>query len=218
MLRACLFDLDGTLLNSLDDLASSVNAMRAAWELEPLSTEVVRGHIGNGLPMLVRRSLTPELAADEAKHAAAVEAMRNHYAENWSVLTRPYAGMTEAVASLKAAGIKLGVISNKIHEMTVRCVEHFFPIGTFEVILGQREGVPRKPDPAGAFDALGILGVPAAECAYVGDSDVDMQMAHAAGLTAVGVSWGFRHEAELVAEHPHFLIHKPSELLPIFAG
>lgn len=211
-LKAFIFDLDGTLVDSLADLATAVNRMlddngypRCSMELFPL-------HIGDGMKKLVERALPADKRDPQNVVRCAAEYL-SHYERCWHDETHVYDGMAEAVAGLRARGVRLGVISNKPHRFTVLCSEFFFPNGSFEIILGQREGIARKPDPAGGIELARLMGLAPSECAYIGDSGVDMEFGTAIGMRRIGVLWGFRDRAELVASGTEVLIEHPGELL-----
>jgi phosphoglycolate phosphatase len=144
-----------------------------------------------------------------------VEEYRAHYDTLWNAQTRPYEGIHEMLAELKARGVKLGVISNKAHRFTVPMTEHFFGREIFDHILGQRAEVPRKPDPAGAHEMAAVLGVDVTACAYVGDSGIDMAFAKNSGMLGIGVSWGFRSVEELREHGARMIVDHPRELLTL---
>jgi phosphoglycolate phosphatase len=196
-LKAVLFDLDGTLLDSLEDLGEAVNRTLRELGFPVHEAAEYRQFIGEGAKKLVERAL-PEPARDDGEVVERALALyQRHYEACWHERTRVFPGLSELVSDLGARGLRLGVISNKPHRFTQLCVGHFFPAAGFEVILGQRDGVARKPDPAAGLEAARSLGLAPGECVYVGDSGVDMQFAKAAGMGAVGVLWGFRDEREL---------------------
>ncbi len=213
-LKAFIFDLDGTLIDSLADIAESINRMLDARGYPRCELEVFRQMVGDGMDKLVERAL-PEQAREATLIQTCVEEYRAHYDQLWQAQTRPYDGIVAMLAALKARGMKLGVISNKAHRFTVPMTEHFFGTAVFDHILGQRAAVPRKPDAAGAHEMAAALGLDPAEMAYVGDSGIDMQFAKAAGMLAVGVRWGFRSEAELCACGAEVLLSQPTELLAL---
>jgi phosphoglycolate phosphatase len=213
-MNAFIFDLDGTLIDSLEDLADAVNLMLAERGYPQQPLELFPKYIGDGVHKLVERALPPEaLSADNLQDCVA--AYQGFYETTWDKKTKPYAGMTECLAELRRRGFKMGVLSNKPHAFTLKCCTHFFPAGTFDVVFGQRPQVPRKPDPAGAFEILREFRLPPEKCFYVGDSGIDMALAKNAAMPAVGVLWGFRGEAELRENGAQYLIDRPEELLAL---
>ena len=210
-LKAFIFDLDGTLIDSLADIAESINRMLDARGYPRCEQEVFKQMVGDGMEKLVERAL-PEGARSEELIKICVEEYRAHYDTLWNAQTRPYAGIVEMLSSLKSRGLKLGVISNKAHRFTVPMTEHFFGPDVFDHILGQRAEVPRKPAPDGAHEMTAFLGLKTDEMAYVGDSGIDMQFAKSSGMRAVGVRWGFRSEAELLECGADALVSSPAEL------
>lgn len=215
-LKALLFDLDGTLINSLADLASAINRMLAVKGYPAQPLEVFPKFIGEGMNKLVERAL-PETARDAATIEACLAEYMRQYDLCWHEQTAVYEGMHEVLAAAQAQGLRIGCISNKGHRFTQLCCAHFFPQVAWDVVFGQREGVPRKPDPAAAHEAAALLGVAVEECAYVGDSGIDMEFATRAGMLAVGVTWGFRSEAELRENGARRLFSRPGELLDLLA-
>jgi phosphoglycolate phosphatase len=209
--QAYLFDLDGTLIDSLADIAASVNLMLEAREHPPRGLELFRQMIGDGMEKLVERAL-PEHARDAEIIRAGVAEYRANYEQQWQDQTRPYEGIVEMLATLKARGVKLGVISNKAHRFTVPMTEHFFGKEVFDIILGARPEVPHKPAPDAAHEVAAIWGLPTGEIAYVGDSGIDMDFAKNSGMRAIGVRWGFRGERELQEHGADLLISHPCEL------
>ncbi len=213
-LRACLFDLDGTLLDTLRDLAESMNSVLQERGVPTHAIEAYRYLIGDGVRMLVTRAL-PDHARDPATIDAALADYRRAYAAHWNVHTRPYDGIPELLDALVARGIVLGILSNKPHAMTVKCVDGFLAQWPFACVLGQRDDVARKPDPAGALEAAARMCVAPAEVLYLGDTATDMMTARAAGMFAVGATWGFRPESELLAAGAQAIIHRPVEVLSL---
>ncbi len=213
-LQAIIFDLDGTLIDSLADIAESINRMLDDRGYPRCEKEVFKDMVGDGMEKLVERAL-PEAVRTPELITTCVEEYRAYYDKLWNDRTLPYDGIVEVLPALRARGLKLAVISNKAHRFTVPMTEHFFGAGCFDAILGQRNEVPRKPDAAGAHEMAALLGVPLAACAYVGDSGVDMQFGSNAGMYRIGVRWGFRSEAELLANGADVLIDQPQDLLAV---
>lgn len=211
-MKAFIFDLDGTLIDSISDIAEAVNRMLADHGYPRAPLTAFPRYIGDGVGPLVQRALPPE-AAEREDIAARVADYQRHYEDTWKLATVPYSGMHETLAELRARGMKLAVLSNKPDHFTKLCCEHFFPDAGFEVVFGAREGVPRKPHPQGAFDICEILNVPPHECAYVGDSGIDMELAANAGMYAVGVRWGFRSEQELLEKGARTIVAQPDDLV-----
>jgi len=213
-IRASIFDLDGTLLDSLADLADSVNLILASYSFPTHPREAYRDFIGDGVRSLCARALPAE-----SRHAALLDAavarFQEVYADRWNRLSRPYDGITAVLDQLTSAGVQLAVLSNKPHAFTVACMEHFFAAWRFDLILGQREGVPRKPDAAAALQIAAQLGRRAQECVFVGDSVIDVATGKNAGMRTVAVSWGFRPRQELFSAEPDLLIDRPSDLLQL---
>lgn len=216
--KAAIFDLDGTLLDTLGDLAGGVNAALRANGFPEHGEQAIRRFIGDGAEMLIRRALPDGVGKESDRVAACLASFEVHYGEHYADLTRPYDGIEQLLAALSKLGVPLGILSNKPHEFTVRCACSYFgdEDSPFRVVFGQREGVAKKPDPAGAIEAAGLLGVEPADCLYIGDSDVDMLTAKAAGMAAIGVSWGFRSVDELRAAGALQVIESPAELLSAF--
>lgn len=210
-LKALLFDLDGTLINSLADLASAINRMLALKGYPQRALALFPKFIGEGMNKLVERAL-PEDARDPATIAECLAEYMRQYDQCWHEQTEVYEGLHEVIAAAQAKGLRVGCISNKGHRFTQLCCAHFFPDVKWDVVFGQREGVPRKPDPAAAHEAAALLGLTTADCAYVGDSGIDMEFATRAGMLSVGVTWGFRSEAELQENGAKLLFSQPHQL------
>ncbi|HJA78182.1 HAD-IA family hydrolase [uncultured Desulfovibrio sp.] len=222
-MRAFLFDLDGTLLDTLADIGNACNAMLAAHGYPTHPVEDYRRMIGNGFGMLVRRALPDEALTalraalpDEAAVEALVRETRAIYADHLNDATRPYEGMPQALRELARRGMRLAVFSNKPDEYTRILVEAHFP-GVFSVIRGARPDTPLKPDPAGALSVIAATDTTAGQCFYVGDSDVDMLTARNAGMVGVGVGWGFRGLDEVRAAGAERLVRHPLELPGLLA-
>lgn len=215
MYKACIFDLDGTLTDTLESLTYSVNETLKELDLPCITREQCRDFVGNGARYLLERSL--EAVGDE-KLLHIEEAMQIYgriFKQNCTYKVAPYDGIEEMLATLKKAGMKLAVLSNKPHLQTLDVVSTFFGEETFEAVQGQQEGVPRKPNPTAARMIAEKFGVDQTECVYVGDSDVDMQTGNAARMKTVGVTWGFRPKEVLVEHGAHHTIDHPEELITI---
>lgn len=213
---AVLFDLDGTLLDTLADLAASGNEVLVSHGHPPHPVDAYRGFIGDGMINLVRRIFPPEDLPEEGAEAERILVeYRASYGRHWQDTTKPFSGIPALLDDLVAAGIPLGVVSNKAHDFTQRCVDAFLSQWPWQVVIGQREGIPPKPDPTGAIEAATALGVAPENCYFIGDSDVDMMTARAAGMKAIGVAWGFRPVAELQEAGATTILETPGQLLPL---
>lgn len=214
--QAVLFDLDGTLLDTLRDLGESMNRVLTRLGHPVHSLEAYRFLVGEGATVLVTRAL-PETHRSEADVRHALAEYRRDYEQHWNVHTRPYDGIPELLDALVGNGLTLGILSNKPHAMTVRCVDGYLSASRFACVLGQRDNVARKPDPAGAIEAARLMRVDPARTLYLGDTATDMETARAAGMFAVGETWGFRPESELLAAGAEAIVHRPREVLSLLA-
>ncbi len=210
--KAVIFDLDGTLLDTLEDLADSLNRVLQHKGFPTHPTEAFRYFVGNGAAMLVSRALPPERRDDELT-ADCLEAFRKEYNCNWNVKTKPYNGVSELLDALTAKNIEMAVLTNKPQHFAELCIQEFLSVWKFAMILGQRDGVPMKPDPAGPQEIVKYLDIPPQEFLYLGDSDVDMRTAVHANMFPVGAMWGFRSERELRESGAVEVISRPTELL-----
>lgn len=209
-----IFDLDGTLLDTLEDIANACNAALAAAGYPTHAVNSYRGFVGSGMEALVRRCLPPELAASISAPALAalVDNTRAAYNAAWNICTRPYPGVVDMLQRLTAQGLALAVLSNKPHAWTVEMVQYYFPSIPFREIRGAMPNVPHKPDPTAALAIAQALSVAPSCCAFVGDSDIDILTAKAAGMLPIGVSWGFRGEAELRAAGAASIAHTGKDI------
>ena len=212
MKKLVIFDLDGTLLDTIADLAESANYALKQLGYPTHDVETILTFVGNGINKLLERALPSHEQTEEN-----VIRMRSHFVPYYDVhnadLSNPYPGIVSLLEDLQAKGIQIAVASNKYQEATVKLVKQYFPDIDFIEILGQREGINVKPDPTIVFDILQKADVSKEDILYVGDSGVDMQTAINAGVDAVGVTWGFRPRAELESFQPMGLIDKAEELL-----
>lgn len=219
MYTTVLFDLDGTLLNTIDDLADSANRVCAAHGWPTYTVDQYRYFVGNGIPKLVER-FSPESARDPETLAATLKEFDAEYGAHMFDKTAPYPGMPELLARLHERGIRMAVYSNKADEFAGDVVVRYFEASLFEVIRGARKGVPTKPAPEGTKALMAHLGVdPAAgNVLYVGDSNVDVATAHNAGLPCCGVLWGFRTREELQQAGAEFLAADTAQLEAVILG
>lgn len=205
---AVIFDLDGTLLNTLEDLADSVNFALSAAGLPLRTTEEVRRFIGDGVPVLIVRSVAP--VTDPKVIDFVHQCFTRHYRENCENKTRPYEGVPQMLERLQAEGIPAAIVSNKVDFAVKKLAAQYFP-GKITLALGDRDGVPRKPAPDSLLEAIRLL-----HCShplYVGDSDVDVQTAKGARVDGIFVTWGFRSREELTAAGARQLADSPAQLL-----
>ncbi|MBW1892103.1 MAG: HAD family hydrolase [Deltaproteobacteria bacterium] len=210
--KAVIFDLDGTLLDTLADLADSLNRVLQDKGLPTHPLEAFRYFVGAGASTLVSRALPPERRNDELT-ADCLEAFLREYNRNWDLKTKPYDGVPELLDALTAKHIEMAVLTNKPQHFAELCIQKFLPDWIFAVILGQRDGVPMKPDPTGSIEIAQRLDIPEQEFLYLGDSDVDMRTAVKANMFPVGAMWGFRSEKELREAGAVEVIGRPKELL-----
>jgi len=206
--RGVIFDLDGTLVDSLDDITAALNHVLQARGYALQDRETVEQLVGDGARMLVRRAL-PAGARDEEVLAA----FRARYAAHALRHTRPFLGIPELLASLRRRRVPTAVLSNKPHDITLQVVRGSFPDHPFAAVLGQRDGHPTKPDPGAAQEIAAMLG--ATPIALVGDSPVDIMTAQSSGLVPIGVSWGMRPAALLHEAGAHAVLDQPADLVEI---
>ena len=211
-LRAALFDLDGTLLDSLADIATAMNHALALHGLPTHPLPAYQRFVGEGVRVLVQRAVP---AGRESLQEAVLASYKERYAECMLEQTRTFPGIPALLERLAAEGLKLAVLSNKSDESTRKLVAALLPDIPFGAVYGERAGVPRKPDPTAALALAAELGVPPAACAFIGDTPIDMGTARAAGMYAVGVTWGFRSVEELRAHGVQALASTADELLEV---
>ncbi len=214
-MKAFIFDLDGTLIDSLADIAEAVNRAldQHGFPRQPL--ESFPQFIGEGMGTLVERAV-PSDVLQTLDIPSMIADYQHHYADTWREKTMPYDGITEVISALRASGVKTAVLSNKPDYFTKLCCDHFFAPESFDSVRGAREGVPRKPHPQAGHELASELGLSPDVCVYIGDSGLDMAFAVNSGMLPVGVLWGFRSEEELRANGARKLISTPQELLAIF--
>jgi phosphoglycolate phosphatase len=212
--RAVIFDLDGTLLDSLEDLADSMNHVLARQSFPVHAAQQYRYFVGDGIAELVWRVL-PEAQRDAALVAQNISWMSAEYEKRWNKKTRPYAGIVEMLGGLTEAGLRMAVLSNKPDAFTKIMVPALLPGWNFAPILGARPGVPVKPDPQAALEIADQLAISPTEILYLGDTATDMLTANAAGMMAIGVAWGFRTVEELLKHGAQSIIYHPAELMEL---
>jgi phosphoglycolate phosphatase len=214
MNTAVVFDLDGTLLDTLADIGNSANQVLEELALPVHPLPAYQRFVGDGVQTLVERIVpaanrTPELVAQAVARFAEV------YETRWNQATTLYAGIATLLTELSERRVPMAVLSNKPQKFTELCVEHFLASWKFAVVFGQRTGVPRKPDPAGALEIAARLNLAPGDCYYVGDTSVDMQTATGAGMRALGVAWGFRPISELKEHGATTILNHPCDLLDV---
>ncbi len=215
MWKAVLFDLDGTLLDTLEDIADSVNAALRNLGLPEHPVATYRELIGDGVEEMAFRAL-PESKRDEGMVTTLINDYRERYRQRWRQNTRPYHGIPDLLDAITARGTKMAVLSNKNHEFTRLMIEEILSRWHFHEVIGAQPALPLKPDPAGALLIAGRLQVSPAEFIYLGDGPQDMLAARAAGMLPVAALWGFRPEQELVGAGADKLVRQPLDLMDIF--
>lgn len=206
-----IFDLDGTLLETLKDLAASTNYALRTHNMPEHSIEDVRMFVGNGVKKLMERAIPNGIENPQFEDVYAT--FRQHYLEHNLDTTKPYEGIPELLAELKARGKKLAIVSNKFYAATQELARHFFP-DTIEVAIGERENIKKKPAPDTVIEALRQLGASKETAVYIGDSDVDIMTAKNCNMPCVSVLWGFRDKEFLMEHGATFFVKKPCQLLP----
>ena len=207
-----IFDLDGTLLDTIGDLAACCDHVLASRGLPRHTYEEYCSFVGNGVMRLVERALPEELRTTETVAAVRADFVA-YYSEHIDRFTWPYEGIPELLLELSHRGVRLAVASNKFQSGTEKLLPIYFPRIHFDAVFGQRPGVPLKPDPQVVREILADTGVAPQRVLYVGDSGVDMDTARAAGVRSVGVTWGFRDRAELQEHGANHLVDRPGEIL-----
>ena len=216
MLQAAIFDLDGTLADTIGDIGAAVNSLLSERGYPLHDNAVYKRMVGNGFANLMRRALPASVAADETLFAALAREAASRYAARSLETTRPFEGIPAMLETLARRGVRCAVLSNKPDDMTKNMVEALFPSTRFLAVLGDRPGVPRKPDPQEALAIAASSGIPAERWAFIGDSDVVMRTGRAAGMTALGASWGYRSVDELLAGGASAILKTPSDILDRF--
>lgn len=215
-MKPCLiFDLDGTLVDSLPGIAASLNRSLGMHGLPGHSNATVCSFVGNGVKILVQRAVPS--GTDPALIDSLVSLFKKDYDQSWKSGTKPYPGIVNLLSDLQRAGYSMAVLSNKTHDFTVDMVAGLFPNIHFGKVLGQREGIPQKPHPSGAFHIAEALGYRPETCVFIGDSTVDLETARNADMPAIAVLWGYHDRAKLISAGAEITIEHPSELEPKLA-
>ena len=213
--KAVIFDLDGTLLNTIEDLLDSMDVVLAEVGVAGHDVELAKLYVGDGLRNYVLRALPEAMRGDEALVAGCCRRFAQEYAKRWSVKTHAYDGVAELLTELSRRGVPMAVLTNKPDDFTQLVVRKLLAKWQFAAVRGVGADGLKKPDPAGALAIAAALGVRPGECLYVGDTNTDMQTARAAGMCAVGATWGYRPASELIANGAKVLIDKPLQLLDL---
>lgn len=211
-IQTIIFDLDGTLLYSLDDIADSVNYAMDKYGFKQYSVEEVREAIGNGVRLMMER-ITPDDISEEVFENCLSD-FKLHYSENMYNKTRPYEGVLDMLKQLRADGYKIAVLSNKFDTAVKELCEKYFD-GLVDLAVGQKEGVEEKPDPAGVYEIAKELDTPLECCIFVGDSEVDIQTANNAGIDCISVTWGYKDFKFLYENGASKLVYVPEDILEL---
>ena len=210
MFKVAIFDLDGTLLNTLDDLANACNYALNKFSFPTHEVEKYKTFIGNGIYKLVERAV-PDNKKDKETVGKVLEVFSDYYNEHMMDMTKPYDGIINLLDELRMKGIKLAVVSNKKHEFTMGIVKKYFG-DRFDIVFGHRDNYKEKPDPSSVLEVIDKFNILKSECIYIGDSNVDIMTAKNAGVKCIGVSWGFRGKEELANEGANYLADNTTEL------
>ena len=211
MYKLAIFDMDGTILNSLEDIKDCCNMALADFGYPTHELEPYKYFVGNGARMLVKRSMPEEVREDDAQVDRVLAVYTGYYAEHGNDKTGPYPGIVDALKKLKANGVRLAVVSNKPNPATRKLAQLHFP-GIFDLVYGERPGIPTKPAPDTVLEVMREFGASGAETAYFGDSSVDMMTGKNAGAFTTGVLWGFRPKSELVENGADRTIDKVEQI------
>lgn len=207
--KAVLFDMDGTVLDTLDDLTDAVNHSLAEFSLPPVDASVVRRNLGCGAAFLIAHCVPP--GTSDALSTRVLDFYLPWYDAHCRIRTRPYDGIPELMNTLKAQGLRLAIISNKPDSAVQELAASFFP-GMLDVVVGESPGIRRKPSPDTILEAAARMGLSVRDCVYVGDTEVDIQTARNAGMSCITVCWGFRDEELLLSSGASCLVRTPGEL------
>ena len=204
-----IFDLDGTLVDSLPGIADSLNRTLEAHDLPQHPLQAVRNFVGNGLRVLIERA-APEASGERLE--SIVTAFKKDYAHSWIDGTRPYPAITHLLKEFQRDGYQMAVLSNKTHEFTSNITRELFPLIHFTLVLGQQDGVPHKPHPAGALKIANAMGCNPKQCILIGDSMADAETADNAGMAFIGATWGYQDRQQLMQAGASHFADSPAEL------
>ncbi len=217
MIKACIFDMDGTVANTITTIAYFANNALKKAGFPTIDTETYKILVGDGAKVLVERMLDTVGASQERYEEVANEYNSKYHAD-FLYLTEPYEGIVDTLLKLKEMGIKVTIFSNKPHDTAIKVSDALFPEGSVDICYGAREGVALKPDPQGVYEILEELGIKPEECLYIGDTGTDMLTGKGAGLYTIGVLWGFRGREELENSGADVIISHPSEIIDIVSN
>ena len=212
--KVIIFDLDGTLLDTLEDIATSVNYVLSKYKKEPIEVEKYRYLVGSGALKLIQDVL-PQESEQSIKDALSI--FEKHYATQYDKNTKLYDGIAKLLTFLQKRGVKMAILSNKPDSFTKLCALKYLRNWKFEAVYGIRDGVPRKPDPAGAFEIMRELHVEPKECLYMGDTKTDMITAKSADIDSIGVLWGFREKEELEQNGAKYISTSPADTIKLIS-
>ncbi|MEG1870741.1 MAG: HAD family hydrolase [Peptostreptococcaceae bacterium] len=213
MIKSIIFDLDGTLLDTIEDLANACNYALTTLGYKTHEIYKYKTFVGNGRYKLVERML-PEGNKDNETIEKALKLFDEYYEKHMIDMTKPYDGIIEMLEALILKDIKIAVVSNKPHEFTTEVVKNYFA-ERFEIVYGHRKNTAEKPDPAAVLEVIESFKVKREECLYIGDSEIDINTAKNAGVKSVGVEWGFRGRGELESAGAHYIVNNPEQILEI---
>lgn len=213
MKKAILFDLDGTLLNTLTDIADSVNEVLEKYHFPTHQLDDYKYFIGNGIEVLAKKALPSSISENEFKTLLAQ--IKATYFKNQNHKTAPYEGIVEMLKQIEQLNFKIAIFSNKPHDFVEPTVKHYFPDNTFDFMFGSRDGFPKKPDPKVTQHILNLLELQAEDCYFIGDTATDILTGKNANIETIGVLWGFRNRNELSEAGADFIVQKPSEIIDI---
>lgn len=211
-MKAALFDMDGTITDSLESIAHTTNTVLKEFGYPEIELERFKTIVGDGAETQIRRVMRIHGVSDEDIIQKVYARYLEEFEEGCLYHVTPCKGVPELIEKMKARGMKIAVCSNKPHAKSVKVADAVYPAGTFDLVIGQKEGIPKKPAPDMALMAAKEFGVEPSECLYLGDTNTDMKTGIGAGMFTIGVLWGFRDRAELEELHPNAIVTTPDEV------